>query len=50
MYAYYIVRGKDLNELINMPYADKLFYYASMEIEAESKAEFYSTMLGGGEK
>lgn len=41
MYSYYINRGHKLEELINMPYADKLFFVASKEVEEERKARMW---------
>lgn len=49
MYAYYLTKGRKLEELIGMSYAEKLFYIAAMMIEKEEKVEFYNNLFGGGE-
>ena len=45
MYAYYLQRGHSLDELLQLSFAEKLFYRNAMEVEQEKIV----TMLGGGE-
>ena len=45
MYAYYLQRGHSLDKLLNLSFAEKLFYKNAMELEQERMLN----MLGGGE-
>ena len=45
MYAYYLQKGHGLNELLQLSFAEQLFYKNAMEVEQERLL----TMLGGGE-
>lgn len=45
MYAYYLQKGHSLKELLQLSFAEKLFYRNAMEVEQEK----IKIMLGGGE-
>lgn len=45
MYAYYLQKGHSLKELLQLSFAEKLFYKNAMEVEQEQ----LRILLGGGE-
>ena len=48
MYAYYITRGHKLSDLLNLTYAEKVFYSEAMKYEIEREVEKYNQLFGGG--
>lgn len=48
MLCHFLNRGIEPNRIINLPFAEKLFYKASYEIFIEDEVEKYKALLGGG--
>ena len=47
MYAYYICRGHKLDDLLNLTYAEKVFYGQAMLYEIKLENERQSALFGG---
>ena len=46
MIAFYIVRGYDVNKLINLSSIEKAFFHYAMEFYYEEKAKEYKQLFG----
>lgn len=47
MYSYYLQKGHSLKELVNLTYAEQVFYMESMIYEIERENKKYSAIMGG---
>jgi hypothetical protein len=48
MYAFYLVRGKNLNDLINLSYVEKIYYFEAMQLHKDEEEEKYKKLFGDG--
>ena len=48
MLCYFLNRGIEPKHILNLPFAEKLFYKACHEIYVEDEIEKYKALTGGG--